>query len=273
MRTLALIFLAGLVVLAVLLAAGRLAYARRIAALNEAISTAPAPVSRLATLPQPVRSFALRSGSNPDALARGVRFLQAAEMQLRPGQAWQRIDARQSIATGAPAFVWQARQPWGPVSKFQVLDAYAEGRGQLVVRLLGLLRIVRAIGPDIDRGEAMRYLAELPWAPDAILGNPEISWRQIDDTRAEATLQGAGWQASVAFRFDADGDIVEAFAPDRPATGADGRATLLPWRGTFSDYRRIGPRRIPARAEVGYVYPEGYRAYFRGSITEYSVLP
>ncbi len=273
MRTATRILLAALVILAVLLVAGRLAYARRIAALNDAILTAPAPAARLATLPDAVRAFALRSGADPGALAHDVSFLQEAEMQLKPGQAWQRVDARQSIATGAPAFVWQARQPWGPVSKFQVLDAYAAGRGQLVVRLLGLLRIVRATGPDIDRGEAMRYLAELPWAPDAILGNPDVSWRQIDETRAEARLEGDGWQASVEFRFDAHGDIVEAFAPDRPATGADGRAALLPWKGAFSDYRQIGPRRIPARAEVGYVYPDGYRAYFRGAITEYSAPP
>ncbi len=41
---------------------------------------------------------------------------------------------------------------------------------------------------------------------------------------------------------------------------------------TFSDYREIGGRRVPHRAEVGYDYPEGYEAYFRGRITGLKVI-
>ena len=39
------------------------------------------------------------------------------------------------------------------------------------------------------------------------------------------------------------------------------------------DYRQIGPRRIPATAEVGYVYPEGYEAYYRLAITDNHLAP
>jgi hypothetical protein len=51
-----------------------------------------------------------------------------------------------------------------------VTDAFANERGDLQVKVLGLFPIARIHGGDqIAKGEAMRYLAELPWAPDALV--------------------------------------------------------------------------------------------------------
>ncbi len=122
-------------------------------------------------------------------------------------------------------------------------------------------------------GEAYRYLAELPWAPDAILGNPDLEWRILARNIAEVRLATPAGAARVSFRFDAQGDIVEIEAKGRPARDASGKEVLRDWRGYFRDYRQIGPRRIPGAAEVGYVYPEGYEAYFRCKITDYHLAP
>ena len=51
-----------------------------------------------------------------------------------------------------------------------MIDAFVQGAGRLTVQLYGLITVANAAGAGIDRGEALRYLAELPWAPDAILG-------------------------------------------------------------------------------------------------------
>ena len=158
--------------------------------------------------------------------------------------------------------------PW---SSYSVCTWLRYCKGLLRAALLGLIPVARADGPDIDRAEAMRYLAELPWAPDAILGNPAIIWRMVDDTVAEAALDVAGQRAAVRFRFNAAGDIVEVHAPSRPTTDDQGNAVDLPWQGYFRDYRMIGPRRVPAEAEVGYVHADGFRPYFQGRITDYAV--
>ena len=263
----------ALIVAAVAIAAalGSYLFSRRIAAVHQRLQTAARPVDVSGRLPPIVRDFARRADASPEDLASSVEFIQSAEMQLKPGQGWQPLQAGQIIATGAPGFLWQARQSLGPLPKFQVIDAYVGGAGRLHVRLLGLLDIVNATGPHIDRAEALRYLAELPWAPDAILGNPSISWRMLDDDRAEAVLDVNGQRAVVRFRFDAAGDIAEVFAPSRPTTDEQGKPADLPWQGFFRDYRMIGPRRVPYEAEVGYIHPGGYRAYFQGCITSYSV--
>ena len=154
----------------------------------------------------------------------------------------------------------------------RVVDAYAGGRGWLEVRVLGSVRVARATGPELDRGEAMRYLAEIVWAPDAILANRDLVWTDPGGdwiTVALGTEEGA---PEVRFRLDAAGDFVEIRAEDRPATGPEGGFVLRDWEGHFSDYERIGPRRVPRRGEVGYVCEDGYEAYWRGEISGLEVV-
>jgi hypothetical protein len=64
----------------------------------------------------------------------------------------------------------------------ELVHGIAEGRHKTEadVRALGLIPIVRAERtPALQRGQLMRYLAELAWAPDAILHNTELRWREL----------------------------------------------------------------------------------------------
>jgi hypothetical protein len=67
-----------------------------------------------------------------------------------------------------------------------ILDCYVDGEGLLEARLYGSLPLTRAAGPETSRGELMRYLAELIWAPHAKRHNPALSWREIDATAVES---------------------------------------------------------------------------------------
>jgi len=210
-------------------------------------------------------------GNGAGGTWRAVRLTQEAEMRLGPDKPWAAITAEQVIGLGQPGFVWTARQGRGPIPKIVVVDAYAGGRGRLRAALLGAVTVADASGPEMDRAEAMRYLAELPWAPDAVLGNPDIRWRDGPDGSIEAGLAVGGSVAWVRFHLDAVGDIV-AVEADRPERTQDGTVILRPWRGEFREYGEIGGRRMPLSAEVGYIYDDGYHAYWRGRITGYELV-
>ena len=103
-----------------------------------------------------------------------------------------------------------------------VCDALKDGEGRLDVLALGILLISRAgHSSALMRGELMRYLTELAWAPDAILLNTELRWREelaVSAGSCETT-------AEVALSLDSQGRIVGAFAPDRPRSA---KAPYLP---------------------------------------------
>jgi hypothetical protein len=266
------LFLCLMVVLALVLAQFFLAdsLSAEAARQEEIIRAAPIPALRdPVEIPELMRAFALRGLAGQDGMPRAVRLAQDAQM-LR-GEVWSPLRARQHIAIAEPGFAWVAEQPGWLVPAVRVIDRFTNGHGALEVRVLGSIRVGKADGPDADVGEAMRYLSELPWVPDAILSNLSITWREADTNVMEAELSLPSRPVIVRFTFDDVGDVVEIVGLDRPDVSSD-ETILRTWRGVFSDYAEIAGRRIPRAAEVGYVDEGVYAPYFRCRITSYEML-
>ena len=189
---------------------------------------------------------------------------------MGPNKPWQPLNCEQVISVKTPGFVWYADQPRGAMSIVRVIDAFVEGSGFLQARLFGSIPVARFSGPEADRSELMRYLAELAWAPDAALYNTAIRWRALDDDVVELEADSNGGVARVRLYVNDLGDIVEMRADERGST-ENGVVVPRPWRGVFSEHREMGGRRIPTAAEVGYVYDDGYKPYWRGRIIEYRI--
>jgi hypothetical protein len=189
-------------------------------------------------------------------------------MRLSSGGAWRPLTAAQVIVH-MPGFVWTARMQLAPCLNASILDAYVDGEGLLGVRLFGSFPLVRESGPELARGELMRYLAELVWAPQAMLCNPQLTWRAADDSSVEVSADCPAGPARVRFLFEG-GDVVGFEADDRPRL-ADGSIVRTRWQGRCSGYRILGGCRIPTRAVASWVLPEGQFDYWRGEITEFRV--
>ena len=245
------------------------AFQAEVARQEQVILNAPIPETRnLNEIPERMRLFAQKGLASESDLPRSIRLTQ--EVEILKGGKWVALLAHQLIAVAETGFVWIGEQSAWPVPLVQVIDSFTNGKGHLEVRLLGAIRVARFDGPYADVGEAMRYLIELPWVPDAILSNPSINWRVIYPDLIEAELPVSSQSVSVQFRFDDMGDVVEIVAQGRPDIST-GDVVLREWRGLFSDYGQISGRRIPLTAEVGYVNDGVYAPYFRGRITSYQM--
>jgi hypothetical protein len=75
--------------------------------------------------------------------------------------------------------------------------------------------LARAAGPQADKGELMRYLAELAWAPHVMLHNPQLSWREIDATTVEVSAESQVGRARVRLIFENGITRIEADDPRR----------------------------------------------------------
>lgn len=214
-----------------------------------------------------MRDYALRAAPGL-AVPGTITLRQTAEMRAEPDGRWQPLTARQVIGVRRPGFVWVAQARLGRLLPVSILDAYAGGRGLLEARLFGSLRVARMAGPQADKGELMRYLAELPWAPHAMLHNPHLRWRMLDAATAEVAAACSGGPARVRLVFR-DGDVIRAEADDRPRAVGRGFVPAR-WAGEFGDYREMGGCRIPTRAEVSWLLDFGRFACWRGTVTAYA---
>jgi hypothetical protein len=214
-------------------------------------------------LPSAVYDLALRLGANTHA-GRDVALRQTGRMRQDPVSGWMKFSARQTISSHVCAFKWRASA--GPLGMISVRDVLLGGEGALDVRALGVIRIAHlAASPALTRGELMRYLAEVAWAPDAILFNSALRWRSDGPDRLIVGAGAGETAAEVSLTLDGDGRIARAFAADRPR-GVKDKFTPTPWQGRFTDYRQHNGFWLPFSGEVSWTIGASMFAYWEGRI-------
>jgi hypothetical protein len=137
-----------------------------------------------AAIPQIMRAFAARNGATVGGPPLVVSQ-QADEMKLSQDQPFFAVAARQVSGTRDPGFVWEATALLAHMVPIRVVDAHAEGKGWLEVRIAGAMPVANATGPESDKGEMMRFLSELAWNPDAILNAAALKWKYRSRPPAE----------------------------------------------------------------------------------------
>jgi hypothetical protein len=264
--------LGGVVFIAVVAAAvARRAFLGRIECLQGSLEQTQTVSGKRTDLPPEVLALARRLGVSDDDGHRIVHLAQSGEMWLGPGSKPVSFTAQQTIAVAEVAFLWCAQLPIKPGLSMKIIDYVVGHQAGLEGRLLGVLPVVRMTDADtVFRGEAMRYLAELMWNPDALLFNRQLDWRVLNArTLAVATGEGTR-RCEIRLILDAAGDLIRIEADDRPRQ--NGRAvTNCPWFGRASDYRTIGGRRIPVQAEVGWLLDGVEFVYWRGRVESWSM--
>lgn len=215
------------------------------------------------SLPEQVRRYREFALAPQHATAAAIRLTQVGEMTLKPGARPRSFTATERLVTDRVAFSWRARFRMLGALAVHVTDRYDRGEGLLEVRLLGR-PMQRRFGPEIARGEAFRYLAEIAWVPQAITRNAELEWRQLGEKRVQLATRIADRRIAVSLLFD-DADRIVQVRAERPRAEAGNAAT--PWVGLYSDYQDFDGVGIPSRGEVRWELPEGPFTYWRGTVT------
>jgi hypothetical protein len=150
-------------------------------------------------------------------------------------------------------------------------------RGDLEVMLLGAVPLARNVGgAAANQGEALRYLAELPWSPEAILLNRALDCTVVDARTVRVATGLGAERGEVTFELDDDGLIVRVravtsvFGERTPVDASLARPILgLPARGRplHPDLRRgrlyTGRRRICLLARSHFVFEWCFRKRYR----------
>lgn len=249
--------------------AGTDEFRARMRAARTPISPVTYGPQELGGLPQPVQRYfrAVLQGGAP--IVAGARISQTGEFRLgEAGENWRPFAATQIVTTRPPGFDWDARIRMAPGVNVFVRDAYATGDGILHAEVLGLFTVADLRGtPEAAQGELMRYLAEAPWYPTALLPSQGVRWEPVDGSRARAILTDRGVGVALEFEFDGEGLVAVVRSPSRYRT-VGSELQLTPWEGRFTAYTRVGGMRVPLEGEVAWLLPSGRLPYWRGRITE-----
>ena len=115
------------------------------------------------------------------------------------------------------------------------------------IKLLSVVPMGNAHGPEMNQSELQRYLAEMIWFPTAWLTS-SIEWQAIDAYSVRATMHKQGMTASVVLHVNEQGQITQVTA-DRYKE-EHGHYLLAPWEGQCDEYQEVEGMRIPTRIAI-----------------------
>lgn len=213
-------------------------------------AAAPAPARE--PLPRPVQRYLELARPGPAAAVAVLE--QRGALRTAPDGPWLPFVAEQAYSMDPPGFVWHARAELAPLVHLVARDAFVDGRGHMLVRVLGLVTVADARGPELDRGAALRYWGEVISFPERVL-DPRVRWEALDDRRARMLVEHDGLELAGVVEFGEDG-LPAAFLADR-FREVGGESVLTPWSGHFREWKELDGRRYPTRWEAVWHLPEG----------------
>jgi hypothetical protein len=234
---------------------------------QQSIQTRTYDPKEIESLPAPVQRFFRAVLKDGQAIVKTVNLAQQGQINMSETAAkWCPFTATQFVMTQRPGFDWDARIQMVPGLSAFVHDAYVLGAGNLHASLVGLVTMADLHGSSsAAQGELLRYFAEMPWYPTALLPSQGVGWEAIDDTSARGTLTDGDTTVSLVFRFNPEGPIATIWAASR-----DRGLVPTRWEGRFWHYALRDGMQIPLEGEVAWHPSEGVWPYWRGQVTELS---
>ena len=160
--------------------------------------------STLVGLPPPAQRLLRRALPTGTALSSAVEL--SMEGRIRLGGRWLAFTADQLIRAGVGS-VWSP-VVGGRLVRFVGADLLTDADARMEFRLLGLLPVVRADGPDVRRSAQGRLAGETAvWLPQALTPQLGARWTPVDDQRAIVTLDAAGHDVDMEVVVDDDGQL------------------------------------------------------------------
>lgn len=216
----------------------------------------------LAGLPEPAARMLLAAIAPGTPRAVSARLRMRGDIRLK---GWTPFRGGEVITPHA-GFVWAVR-----TRLISGYDRYADGEGEMRWKLLGLVPVMRAAGPDTSRSAAARVGGEAVWVPTSLLPRFGTRWEDCGDGTVAFTVPVGGIDVRSALGVDADGRVLWARIDrwgDPDGTGTFG---LHPFGVEFEAWRTFDGVTIPAVGRAGWFHgtdrwEEG--VFFRFAITE-----
>ncbi|MFW5976745.1 MAG: DUF6544 family protein [Bacillota bacterium] len=219
----------------------------------------------LADLPVPVQKWLKNSGVVGKEKVFSVRLKQEGLFRTGEDQSWMPFTAEQYYTTNPPGFIWYTTMDFVPLISIKGRDKYYQGKGNMLIKLMSLIKVADATGPEMDQGTLVRFLNEIMWFPSAAL-NDYIKWEVIDDKSARATMSYQGVTASATYYFNEKYDLVN-FEAERYADLEEGFSKEK-WTTPISSYDEFNGKRLPAAGEGVWKLDTGDFNYIQLNIKE-----
>ena len=216
----------------------------------------------LAKLPTPVRRYLHNSVPDGYPMIRSVELTHNGYFRTDQKKDWWPVTGKEYFNTSPPAYLWIAN-----ISPFRLLwlkarDKYLDGHGEVLVRLLSGLTVVKSKNKKVTQSALIRFAGEMPWFPTIFAGSSYLRWEAIDNHSARAIITDNDIEVSVIYYFNDDNEIIRFFTKDRYLNQQKHDYT-----GYYRNYQEVNGIRIPTEIEAEWNLPAGDFSYAKFKLT------
>jgi len=214
-------------------------------------------------LPAPVLRYLTAAVAPGTPLARTARLQMRGRIRIG---GWLPFRAHEVVSPHS-GFVWSARAA-GLISG---ADRYVDGAGVADWRLVGLVPVMHADGPDVTRSAAGRAGGEAVWVPTALLPRFGVTWTAESDHRISARFTVSSVPVEIHLLLD-DLGLPTSFSLARWGDPeSSGEWGWYPFGGDVTEHRTFDGLTVPAAGRIGW-FPgsAGWETgeFFRYQITD-----
>jgi hypothetical protein len=216
----------------------------------------------IAALPVAAQRYLRYAGVLGAPIPRLVHLTQKGRIRGSAQAQWMDFEAEESYSINPPAFLWSAYFPTKATPFVLGRDLYLEGRGGILMKMMGLLPVADEHGEELRAAGLMRYLNEMSWFPAAFLGD-NVAITERDEHSFTVHLSDRGLVAEAVMFVDAEGRMTN-FQAQRFNTATRSMQT---WETPISDYGNYSGYNLPKFGAGVWRSPDGDLTYIEVGIT------
>ncbi|ALI35317.1 hypothetical protein NMY3_01112 [Candidatus Nitrosocosmicus oleophilus] len=239
----------------------------RLYSASKDVSNKTFSMDQIKNLPEPVKRYFTHSLEEGQHYVSYIKLKHTGEFRQGENQKWMSIEGQEYFTTETPGFIWIGKISLLPLVWITGVDKYLEGRGTFQIKIMSIFTIADdPTGKELDESELMRWLAEAPLFPTALLPSSYLHWEPVDSDSAKAIIDYGRTRVEALFHFDKKGEIVQMNADRYRAV--DNSFVKEKWLGHYSNYAVTKNILVPWDIEVSWNSEVGNFTYAKFKIKE-----
>lgn len=222
--------------------------------------------AEIKNLPEVIQQWLKNTGAIGREKTLNGKIKQKALMKMKPDQKnWNPATAFQYTVIPEPSFLWTVEMKMNRFLWFRGRDKFQNGKGEMLIKMNSLVNVVNGTGEKIDEGSLQRFLGEMVWFPSLAV-SPYVSWEEIDEVSARATMKYKNIKGSGTFHFNERGDFIKFIALRFQGNEPDSKRRE--WILTVDDYKIFDGIKVPSKMKATWKLDDGDWTWLKLEIVE-----
>lgn len=222
----------------------------------------------IASLPEPVQKYFRHCGylGKEKMINTEVKW-EEAYIKMSPDKNWTRLDCYQFNSVPEPTRIIYMKSSILGIFPFEGRDKYQDGHGNMLIKLLNIIKVADAKGKEMDESALVTILSEALLIPTYALQD-YIEWTTIDSNTAKAVIRYNISEVSGLFYFSDQGELIRFVTDDRYYSERGTEYKKIKWSVVAGKYIEKNGIRFPTDIKVIWHTEKGDFEYFKGTIAD-----